>query len=337
MLSRIIGAVLALLLVAGPLRADDTVVTLAAGGLVPLGSTAIRMESEDLEITPRRITIHYIFRNPGDQDESTVFAFRLPDLDGMGLCFSPYVLPRRNEVNFVGFGVMSNGKPISTQMEVRAIHEGQDVTPRLKAAGLGANVMIEPLNAALSRIAPEQAEKLESEGLIEVQQFPVPLQITGKKRGWCAAWTMRVQYSWTQVIPANQVMEITQFYSPVVGGGYFSITNNDSGYVANYCATAETTRAIAALKSQAAESKDTGTLLYEQAIDFTLRSANAWSGPIGIFHLTVLTKDPNDMLMTCMPGLQRVSPTKFELEKDNYQPSEELKIMILQKSHPWGW
>ncbi|HXZ20427.1 MAG TPA: DUF4424 family protein, partial [Candidatus Acidoferrales bacterium] len=146
-----------------------------------------------------------------------------------------------------------------------------------------------------------------------------------------------VLYSWTQVIPANQVVEITQFYSPVVGGGYFSVTNNDSGNVANYCATAETTRAIAALKAQAAESKDTGTLLYEQAIDFTLTSANGWSGPIGIFHLTVLTKDPNDMLITCMPGLQRVAPTKFVLEKDNFQPSEELKLMVLQKSRPWGW
>ena len=337
MFSKRLGVVLLLLLMASALRADDTAVTLAAGGLVPLGPTKIRMESEDLEITPRRITIHYVFRNPGDQDESTVFAFRLPDLDGIGLCFSPYMLPRRNEVNFVGFGVMANGKPISTQMEVRAIHEGQDVTPRLKAAGLGANVMVEPLNGALSRIAPEQAEKLETEGLIEAQQFLVPLQITGKKRGWCAAWTMRVLYSWTQAIPANQVVEITQFYSPVVGGGYFSVTNNDSGNVANYCATAETTRAIAALKAQAAESKDTGTLLYEQAIDFTLTSANGWSGPIGIFHLTVLTKDPNDMLITCMPGLQRVAPTKFVLEKDNFQPSEELKLMVLQKSRPWGW
>ncbi|HXZ18827.1 MAG TPA: DUF4424 family protein, partial [Candidatus Acidoferrales bacterium] len=229
MLSKKLGVAVSLLLMASALRADDTVVTLPAGGLVPLGPTKIRLESEDLEITSRRITIHYVFRNPGDQDESTVFAFRLPDLDGMGLCFSPYILPRRNEVNFVGFGVMSNGKPISTQMEVRAIHEGQDVTPRLKAAGLGANVMIEPLNAALPRLAPEQAEKLETEGLIESQQFAVPLQITGKKRGWCAAWTMRVLYSWTQVIPANLVVEITQFYSPVVGGGYFSVTNNDSG------------------------------------------------------------------------------------------------------------
>lgn len=324
-------------MMASALRADDTVVTLPAGGLVPVGPTTIRMESEDLEISPRRITIHYVFRNPGDQDESTVFAFRLPDLDGTGLCFSPYILPRRNEVNFVGFGVMSNGKPIPTQTEVRAVREGQDVTPRLTEAGLTPNVMLVPLNAALSRIAPEQLEKLEAEGLVEAHKFGVPLQITGKNRGWCAAWTMRVQYSWTQVIPANQVVEITQFYTPVVGGGFFSATNDESVYERNYCSAPETLRAIAVLKSQAAQSKDAGTLLYEQAIEFTLTSANAWSGPIGIFHLTVLTKDPNDMLMTCMPGLQRVVPTKFELEKDNFQPSEDLKLMILQKSRPWGW
>jgi hypothetical protein len=91
------------------------------------------------------------------------------------------------------------------------------------------------------------------------------------------------------------------------------------------------------MKAQTGKDKDAGVLLYEQAIEFLLTSANTWNGPIGSFHLTVLTKDPNDMLMTCMPGLQRTAPTRYEFEKNNFQPSEELRLMILQKARPWGW
>ncbi len=337
MLSKKLLAVLGLLLMGSPLRAaDDTVVTLAAGGLVPGGPTAVRMESEDVEITTRRITIRYVFRNPTDQDQPTSFAFRLPDLDGMGLCFSPYLLPRKNEINFVGFGMMSKGQPIPTQVEVRAIREGQDVTPRLTEAGLRPTVLLVPLNAALLRMQPEQVEKLEAEGLIEPHKFGAPLQIIDKNRGWCATWAMRVAYSWTQMIPANEAIELTQIYSPVVGGGFYTATNDGSAYVANYCAASETMRAISTLRSEAAESKDSGTLLYEQAIDFTLTSANAWNAPIGNFHLSVLTKDPNDMVMTCMAGLQNTAPGKYELQKTDYQPGSDLRLMILQKSKPWG-
>ncbi len=338
MLARRLGLVLSLILMAGALRADnDTFVTLAAGGLVPNAPTTIRVESEDVEITTHRITIHYVFRNDGDQDESTAFAFHLPDLDGMGLCLSPYVLPRSNEVNFVGFGIMSNGKPIPAQLEVRAMREDQDLTPRLTEAKLAPNVLLVPLNAALLRMQPEQVEKLETEGLIEPHKFSVPLPILGKNRGWCAGWAMRVLYSWSQMIPAHEAIELTQVYSPVVGGGYFAATNDDSGYVSNYCAPPEVMRDISALRVEAAGSKNTSTLLYEQAIDFTLISANRWNGPIGSFHLTVLPKDANDMVMTCMTGLRATAPGKYETQKEDFRPAADLRLMILQKSKPPGW
>jgi hypothetical protein len=295
------------------------------------------MESENLEITTRRITIRYVFRNPGDQDQSVVFAFPLPDIDGMSLCLAPHYLPRRNEVNFVGFTALSNGKPVPMQPELRAVQEGRDVTARVTAAGLSGSVLQDPFNAEMVKIAPEERDKLEAEGLVQTEKFNIPLEVTGKKRGWCPRWTMRVEYSWTQVIPAHQVVEIMQVYSPALGGGYFMPSNDPSAYEASYCAPPETLQAIALMRGQADGGKNPAPLLYEQAIDYTLTSANNWNGPIGIFHLTVLTRDPNDMLMTCFPGLQRTGPGKYELEKDNYRPSQDLRLMILQKTRPWGW
>jgi len=341
MLTKILGIALGFFLLGNAVRADDTFVALAAGGLVPMDPTTIQVESEEVEITPRRITIHYVFRNPGDQDESPTIAFSLPDLDGMAMCASPYHLPRKNEVNFMGFNLLSGGKPIPTQMDLQAYREGQDVTSRLAAAGITANLLQEPLNAALLKMPPEERDKLEAEGLIEAEKFAAPLEITGKRRGWCAQWTMRVRFSWTQPIGAHEAIELTQVYSPVVGGTPLMPTSDASTYGGSYCAGPELISTIAPMRVEAAQGKDKDKdvkpLLYEQAIDFVLTNANKWNGPIGVFHLTVLTLTQNDMLMTCMSGLQRTGPTRYEFQKDNFQPREELRLMILQKTRPWGW
>jgi uncharacterized protein DUF4424 len=337
MLSKRLAIFVGLLLLGSSVRADDAVITVGAGGLVPQDPGAIQIESEDLEITTRRITIHFIFRNPSDQDASPVVVFTLPDLNGMGLCTLPYALPRRNEVNYMGFGIISGAKPFPTQMEVRALRDATDVTERLKAAGVTPNVMQEPLNAALAKMAPEARDKLESEGLIEPHQFTLPLLTTNKRRGWCAQWSMRVRFFWTQPIAAHEAVELTQIYSPVVGGAYFQANNDERTYAPSYCATPEALGAIEEMKHRAVAEKDQAILFYEQAIEFALTSANYWNGPIGNFHLSVLTRDPNDMLMTCTPGLRNTAPGKYELEKSDFRPSDDLKLLILQKTRPFGW
>ena len=48
--------------------ANDTFVTLGAGGLIPARTAAISIESEDLEISARRITVQYLFRNRTQRD-----------------------------------------------------------------------------------------------------------------------------------------------------------------------------------------------------------------------------------------------------------------------------
>jgi hypothetical protein len=346
MLSKRLAITLALLFLGVPARADDTptTVVLPAGGLVPEASTPIQMESEELQITPRRISIHYVFRNPSDQDNSTTIVFRFPDIDGMAACASTYHLPRRNELNFMGFNLISGGNPIPTQMDVRAFHEGQDVTARLAAAGLAANALAEPLNGGLVKIAPEERQRLEDEGLIEPHHFSKSLVSVGKNRGWCGQWIMRVQYSWTQPIAAHQAVELTQVYSPVVGGGTFTPASDPSSYSGSYCADSAamnviTTARMGASASADKNDKDKGPpiLFYEQAIEFTLTNANTWNGPIGSFHLTVQTNETNDLLMTCASGLQRTAPNKYELTRENFQPTSDLRLMFLQRTKPLGW
>jgi len=67
----------------------------------------------------------------------------------------------------------------------------------------------------------------------------------------------------------------------------------------------------------------------ERKIDYILTTANNWKGPIGKFHLTVIT-DPEDILVTCYPGLKQTDPTHYEVVDTDYHPTSELKLLILQ-------
>src|SRR5215469_1503366 len=111
-----------ILLLSAPrsIRANDTLATLGAGGLVPVKSSSVVMESENLHITLHRITVDYVFRNTSNQDVDAVAAFPLPELDGAAIEVSPIELPSKDPTNFLSFKLTVDGKPVSTKVEVRA-------------------------------------------------------------------------------------------------------------------------------------------------------------------------------------------------------------------------
>lgn len=317
-----IRSILGLLLLCSMARADDTLVTLGAGGLVPEKSTQIVMESEDLQISIHRIKISYVFRNTTEQDIEAVVAFPLPDVES-GINVE---LPNAAQLNFVNFRITADGKPISTQIESRAFRGGRDVTARIRAAGLPVSVL-KPVYSALTKISPAQLKELAREGLLMSDDCDAPFG----EEGYCAAWTMRVRFYWTQRFPANRAVTLTETYQPVVGGSYIvppgEMRDRDS-IVRRYCGGAEALRDIDEVmqKHQAFEN----FLLLERCIDFILRTANNWSGPIRNFHLTVLTDSREDITLACTPHLKRVGATRYEFSQSNFRPSADLKLMILQ-------
>jgi hypothetical protein len=319
---------LGLLLLCSAAHADDTLVTLGAGGLIPEKSSQIVMESEDLQISVHRITVRYVFRNTTRRDVEAMVAFPLPDLDG-GIFNGPVALPNKTALNFVNFSVTEDGKLVAARVESRAFLAGRDVTERLSAAGLPVSVLLEPLNSALMKISPAQREQLEHEQLIMPDDFNPPLGATGK-HGWWAMWTMRVKFYWIQRFPAEKTVTLTQTYQPVVGGGYIAADDDGSLTVRPYCSGAEALREIEQIE-HGHPARDSGDIvLWARAINFILTTANNWSGPIGNFHLTVLGDSPEDIVLTCTPGLKRVGATRYELSRSDFRPNADLKLMILQ-------
>jgi len=325
-----IRAILGLSLFCSGAHANDTLVTLGAGGLVAEKSTQVVMESEDLQISVHRITVRYVFRNTTAQNVEAMVAFPLPDLEGGAVYYEPIKLPSGTQLNFVDFSVTADGKPIATEIESRAFLEGRDVTERLRAAGLPVLVLLEPLNSALMKIPPAQRKQLETEHLIAPDDFNPPLRSVGK-RGWWAAWTMRVRFYWTQQFPANKSVTLTQTYRPVVGGLYYA-GDDSSLSVKPYCGGEDAFRRIAQFKHQHPALGESA--FWERRIEYILTTANNWSGPIRNFHLTVFSDSPEDITLTCTPGLKRIAPTRYELSESGFRPNKDLELMILQPSKP---
>jgi hypothetical protein len=319
------------LLIAFPVTANDTLVTLGAGGLVPLKSTQIVMESEDLEISVHQITVRYVFHNDGDQDVDATVAFPLPALNGGTLYGEPIELPSPSLVNFVGFKATVAGEPVVPRVQIRAFTEkpDRDVTARIRKLGLPISVVDHKrIDAAVRRLPPNQVEELKTEELIIPNET---LDGSGKvvKTEYWPAWQMRVEYYWTQRFPANETVTVVHSYRPVVGGSYIVADNDGAQSVKPYCGGVEALSQIKKAKEKLPAKQD-DIALWERRIQYILTTGNNWSGPIQRFHLAVLTDRPDDIVVTCTPDLRRVAPTRYELSRLNFHPDSELDLLILQ-------
>lgn len=278
------------------------------------------MESEDLEISVHKITVRYVFRNTTSKDVDALIEFPLPGLNGGSLA----VIPDEKRLNFVDFRVSCNGKPVATRMEARAFFKGRDVTARLRADGLPISVRYRPVLSAILKLAPARRKQLEKEEMIWQLNTNV----------WIAGWTERVKFYWRQRFPANRNVVLVQSYRPIPGGGAIYADDDGSLTVKPYCGGANALRRVAQTKQLFHPKSSADAIMAENDIDFILTTGNDWSGPIRHFRLIVRGDSPLDIVLTCMPGLKRIGPTRYELTRTNFHPKSDLKLLILQPVKP---
>jgi hypothetical protein len=306
-------------------RANDTLVTLGAGGLVPLKSSTVVMESERLHITLHRVTVDYVFRNTANQDIDAAVAFPLPELYGATLEVSPVELPSKDATNFISFKLTVDGKPVSPKTEIRAFKKDQDITEQLKSLGLPISVLDTRMKAALAKLSKIQLSQLEQDDWIVKEEFETTGKAPARYWPW---WQTHIQFYWTQHFPANATIRVSHTYVPVVGGSYI---DDDGSHVAQrYCGTAATLQQIQERKSKVDQQQQPGLTLWWRSLQYILTTANNWAGPIKHFHLQIDSDAPDDIVMTCMPNIQQTSPTRYEIDASDFHPDRNLNLVILQ-------
>lgn len=154
----------ALALSAAPALANDSTAELGTGGLILSRNDAVAMRSEDLFISPEKVTVDYVFHNNTDKDVSAIVAFPMPDISG-----DPEempAIPENQSDNFLGFEVTIDGAPAKPQLEQKVFALGIDISADLKAQNVPFNPFGDAAKAALAKLPKAVADDWVNRGII---------------------------------------------------------------------------------------------------------------------------------------------------------------------------
>ncbi len=315
----------AVLSVTTPALADDSTAELSAGGIVFTQNADIRMASEDLRISPYDVKVRYEFDNDSGRDIDAIVAFPLPDVDMERLVETPLGRMTDDSKNFVNFRATADGKPIAAQFERKAIHNGRDVTDKVRAAGLDVDIYSGPYRDKLDNLPMAKKKQLQSQGLMNI----------GEDNWVQPRWIVKTKYWWRQHFPPGRTV-IEHEYAPVTGQSMFDKYNLEGHYWKDFrdrfCVHGKTEAQIR--HDVAVRPPQQGNAYYMFWVsdtDFVLKTARNWKGPIGRFHLTLDKLKPLNIISLCWNApLKQTGPTTYESDLANFSPAQDLRIVVME-------
>lgn len=331
------------LLLAQPALANDGFGGFSATGLTFGQTDKVAMETEDLSISPDRIAVDYTFRNLGTEDVTGEVIFPLPPVPLGDLINGMWNLPEEiDRENLMDFKAVVDGKPVAVQIDRRAVIQpdgwwdqpqsalydtpGRDVTDLLTEAGLPVSLDGEAVYAAVQALPPATRDKLLAEGVIGDYDDSDAFDLYPN-------WSVVLRHHWTQTFPAGAVVTVHHDYENRPTGGIFSWTHPpveeyQADLVKQYCIDDGTSKAIAEAFAATAVDGEIGYGMAYQ-IDYVLRTANSWAGPIKRFTLTLDKGDPANVISLCAEGVKKTGPTTFVIEKTDHVPDRDLEVLVV--------
>ncbi|MER9073534.1 DUF4424 domain-containing protein [Mesorhizobium sp. M0904] len=322
----------ALALSATPALANDSVAELGTGGLILSRSDAVAMESEDLYISPEKVTVDYVFRNNTDKDVNAIVAFPMPDIEG-----DPEEIPAIPEAqsdNFLGFEVTIDGVPAKPQLEQKVFALGIDIRADLKAQGVPFYPFGDAAKAALAKLPQAVTDDWVNRGIIIEDTAD---DGSGMKTVYTPFWQLRSTYWWRSTFPANRAVHVSHRYKPSVGGtssvSFFydgQFQGQYAAYKTRYCMDDAFENAV---RKAAKDDPDGYPKYFENRIAYILTTGGNWaSGNIGTFKLTVDKGDPRNLVSFCGENVRKIGPTTFEMKAQNFYPEHDINILLLEPS-----
>lgn len=299
-----------------PAGANDSVARLGAGGIILVFADDISMDKEDLYISTDQVRVKYLFRNRVDRDRTYLVAFPMPEIVAPGYLESDIAMPDRDRENFMNFSVTVAGKPVETKLDMRALTGGIDITERITALGIPLNPLSQSTQDAVNKTPRDKLQELIDMGALRVSENDIWPQ-----------WSLRASYYWLQTFPANGTLEVEHSYTPAAGSSFFyNALLDDKAYAAKYCIDGGTAKAIGKkLTAQKAEFP----YLLTRDIQYVLSTGAYWFGPIKDFRLVVDKGSPDAILSLCMDGVNKISPTRFEVRRTDFEPETDIDLIIV--------
>jgi hypothetical protein len=315
--------------------ANDSTAGLANGGLVLTKSADIEMQSEDLYISAKQVRVRYGFLNTSTKDITVTVAFPLPDVTTNGFDDN-LAIPLDKFPDFVGFSTVVDGKPVTTQLEQKALKNGVDETAFLQKLGVGPQLMDDRSTAVINHLTQAAKDQLVKLGLI------VDTGSGDPTNEYEPTWTLKTTYYWSQTFPAGKPVIVQHSYTPSVGGLLGSVLAYAPGP-----SDAAATQALADTRKEYCVDDDlyaTATALtkaspdsfalYDEYIDYVLTTGANWKAPIGDFRMTIDKGAANNLVSFCGTNVQKTGATTFQVHYLNFTPTADVHVLILSRTEP---
>jgi len=312
---RLLAALAAAWTAGGSALASEPTATIGAGGLVLARTPDLALERETLTISRGEITADYVFRNKASQDTVLLVAFPMPDLEMARLLSVPVQYPAEDPANFLAFDTHVEGTRIETRMEQRASSLGLDVTAMLRADGVPLNPVSASALLSLAGLTAARRAEYVRRGMA----------VAAEENTFEPAWTLHTTFYWEQVFPAGKPLSTRHRYRPIAGK--FQFTRDavrGGGTLDDYCLDTPTRRTLER-RLPRPDSIATGA-----DVQYVLTAGAHWGGPIGEFHLIVDKEDPDAVMSTCLAGLKKTGPTRFEVRAKDFTPEQDLRFLVVQ-------
>jgi hypothetical protein len=320
--------------ITAPSWANDSNAAVGLGGLELIQNDAISMDSEDLFISKKLITVKYRFTNTSARDIETLVSFPLPPLPtGINGHMGDVGYPNWKELNFKTF---IDGKPITLDYK-ESVHiigdtSAKDISARLQALGW-------PIRAfddykfidTLNDLPAADKAKLITEGLLKKTRYGEGVEPN---------WQVQTHVTRQQTFPAGRTITVEHSYEPVIGGSVGGMMERSSRkekyfkeYAAHYCIDKSFIRGFDKQRYSGKKDSDgneIGQFYVETWINYILKSGANWKGPIKDFRLVVDKEKPGNLVSFCMDGIKKISPTQFEVRKQNFEPTKDIGILIVE-------
>lgn len=151
--------------------------------------------------------------------------------------------------------------------------------------------------------------------VLRVDGKPRPFETEIKrKRGM-----IKVTHHWEQVFPADRPLAVEHEYVPVTGSFMTDGEPNadlEEEMRIKYCVGPGL---LAAVRRPNVISE----------VHYILTTGANWKGPIRKFKLTIAKDRPQDKVSTCIPDTRRTSPTTFVVERTNFTPTQDLRLLFI--------
>lgn len=308
--------------------ANDTEAAVGLGGLLFERNDQIAMENEDLYLSAERVRVRYQYRNTGTKPVTILVAFPLPDVPLEGREFSSGFPEWEQQ----GMKTLVDGKPVQLmRIDIPKIN-GKDISARLKALGWPVRYWEEEgFLQRLQALSADDKSEYFGEGLVTTEGME------GEELR--PAWSVSTNYVRTQTFPPGVPVTVEHSYMPMTGGSVASAldraTREDSmggphGYEARYCVDQPFLRSYDRRRYTPDGGLIETVMPIETTLGYVLKTGANWKGPIRRFKLTVDKGNPQTLVSLCMDGLVKVSPTRFEVVKTDFEPVHDIDVLFVE-------